>query len=577
MPVTPSTGAAEATALVQGSASGSLLVSTTGLSFWGGVDPQTGVVIDQHHPLAGNRLTGKILAVPGGRGSSSGSGALIELLLNNQAPAALIFTDPELILTLGVLVAETLFQKSIPVLCVSEDVFGDLGSGDAVVISNGTLSVIAARSGDETALAIPLRSDEDSPVVLQAEDKRYLAGDYGKAAQVAMQIIARMAQLQGADSLLDVTQVHIDACVYNGPSSLQVAEQLLAWGAEVKVPTTLNSISVDQQRWHSQGVEASFATAAVRLGEVFVEMGAQRSFTCAPYLLGSVPALNQQVAWAESNAVTFANSVIGARTLKYPDFLDVCIALTGRAPAIGCHTETGRMPTIVIEVEYVDSYSDAFWPLLGYHTGLLAANELPMISGLEKIKVNQDELKSFSAAFATTSSTPMFHIAGVTPEAPWALSRLRSSGVSPPVLQVSESDLAASFRELNTIDAEAVSVVALGNPHFSLTECETLAGLCAGRIRRPDVEIMVTMGRDIYAQAVEAGYVERLERFGVQFITDTCWCMIVEPVIPPGDGALMTNSAKYAHYGPGLIGRKIRFDSLVACVEVASLPESVSV
>ena len=559
----------EVSALVRGTASGPLLVSDTSLSFWGGVNPVTGKVIDQHHPLRGTQVTGKVLVLPGGRGSSSGSGALIELLLNEQAPAALVFTESELILTLGVLVAQTLFDKSLPVLCVGSDVLTQLQSSDAAVITDDQLIVTATVDGNARQQAIPIQPERESSLRLTAADHRYLAEEHGKAAKTAMQIICRMAHLQGADSLLDVSQVHIDACVYNGPSSLRVAERLLEWGANVRVTTTLNSISVDQQRWESQGVDAAFASAAERLGEVFVDMGAQRSFTCAPYLLPGCPKKDEQIAWAESNAVMFANSVIGARTLKYPDFLDVCIALTGRAPHIGSHTDAGRLPSLAIQAELVTEYADAFWPLLGYHVGKLAENNLPIIYGLERTQPTMDDLKSFSAAFATTSSTPMFHIAGVTPEAAWAIEQLLTQDTVLPAVRVEIVDLAKSFRALNTAGEAPVSVVALGNPHFSLSECEKLVQLCQARTRSPDVEVIVTLGRDIYAKAKAAGYVDQLERFGAQLITDTCWCMITEPIIPPGTGALMTTSAKFAHYGPGLTDRPMRFDTLAACVDVA--------
>lgn len=571
--------------LVAGAAQGALLVSNTGLSFWGGVDPTTGVIVDQHHPLKGETVTGKILALPSGRGSCSGSGALLELLLNNKEPAALVFSELEEILTLGVVVAEVMFNRSIPVLFLSQQAFSRLQTGVSGSVDDDELRLFhqgsALEAPDSVASiietpAVETTLTEGSParsagyqMDLDESDHAMLDGALGKASQVAMQILTRMAVIQGADKLIDITQAHIDACVYHGPSSLRFARRLVDWDAQVRVPTTLNSISVDKRRWKAQGVDVGFGQSASQLGDAYVDMGASASFTCAPYLLETAPVAGEQIVWAESNAVMFANSVLGARTQKYPDFLDVCIALTGRAPSVGCHLDSGRRPTICVEVTAISNADDSFWPLLGYHIGLHTGNELPMIYGLEGSGPSMDDLKAFSAAFATTSSTPMFHMMGVTPEASQADQLCKAIGVANTVIQVTSTELLRSWRELNTATESAVDMVCLGNPHFSLTECAALAALCAERVKHSSTEIMVTMGRAIHQQAMAQGHISCLEEFGVEFVTDTCWCMISDPVIPSSARTLMTNSGKYAHYGPGLVGRTFRFGGLADCVEAA--------
>lgn len=190
----------------------------------------------------------------------------------------------------------------------------------------------------------------DGAIELSRRDQELLDGAHGKAAQVAMQIVLRMARLQGARELIDITQAHIDGCIYTGPASLRFAERLVQWGARVQVPTTLNAISVDQRRWRELGIDPALGEPASALGDAYMAMGARLSFTCAPYLLDSAPGLGEHVVWAESNAVVYANSVLGARTLKYPDYLDICIALTGRAPMIGCHLPERRRPQLQIQV-----------------------------------------------------------------------------------------------------------------------------------------------------------------------------------------------------------------------------------
>jgi predicted aconitase/predicted aconitase with swiveling domain len=560
--------------LVAGSAQGELLYSEVGLSFWGGVDPFSGEIIDRHHPLCGAVLAHRVLAIPSGRGSCTGSSVLLELILNGHAPAALVFEQVEDILTLGVIIAEQMFHQSIPVMCVGREGFAALRDMHFVQIEAGTLKGFAqGTSLPDLANTQPITPALPSTITLNPRDRELLAGAHGKAAQVAMQIILRVAELQGATELLDITQAHIDGCIYTGPASLRFAQQLVAWNAKVSVPTTLNSISVDKRRWREQGIDVALGVPASQLGDAYLDMGAKVSFTCAPYLLDSAPKAGEQIVWAESNAVVYANSVLGARTLKYPDYLDICIALTGRAPLTGCHLDLQRHATLRIELPPLAELDDAFYPLLGYHVGLLAGSEIPVVCGLETLQPNLDDLKAFGAAFATTSAAPMFHIVGVTPEADTLESALGHLP-APRTLFITLQDLQASWKELNSAEELKVDLVSLGNPHFSLSECATLAALCHGKTKHTDVAMVITCGRAIHGQAITAGYVAALETFGVQFVTDTCWCMLGEPVVPVGARTLMTNSGKYAHYAPGLVGRLVHFGSLAACVAAACAGET---
>jgi predicted aconitase/predicted aconitase with swiveling domain len=555
--------------LVEGAAQGALLFADVGLSFWGGVDPFTGEVIDRHHPLSGEHLAGRVLALPSGRGSCTGSSVLMELISNGHAPAALVLAEPDEILTLGVLVAQTIFQRSLPVLCIGRDAFAALRGKVYARVENASLTLFGHLPGDawQAHDSPSPATDTAHSIELSEDDRTLLCGEHGKAAQTAMQIVLRMAELQGARRLVDVTQAHIDGCIYTGPASLRFAEQLVEWGAKVRVPTTLNSISVDQRRWRELGIDPALGVPASALGDAYMAMGAQLSFTCAPYLLDSAPKAGEQIVWAESNAVVYANSVLGARTLKYPDYLDICIAMTGRAPLIGCHLDAQRKAGLRIELPDLDELDDAFYPLLGYHIGALAGSRIPLVFGLEGCKPNLDDLKAFGAAFATTSAAPLFHIAGVTPEALDPMQVLPEHSL--PVETIRLEDLLLSWRKLNSARDNRVDVVSLGNPHFSLSEFAHLARLCRNRHRHPDVVLAITCGRAVLEQAREAGHLAVIEAFGATLVTDTCWCMLGEPVIPPAAKTLMTNSGKYAHYAPGLVGRKVHFANLAECVDAA--------
>ena len=556
--------------LVAGAAQGALLFADVGLSFWGGVDSASGEVIDRHHPLSGAHLAGRVLAIPSGRGSCTGSSVMMELISNGHAPAALVLAEPDEILTLGVLVAQTIFQRSLPVLCIGREAFAAL-RGHAFARVDGTaLTLYEQLPAEPWQGSAPLTDTTpgDTALALTSLDRSLLAGEHGKAAQVAMQIVLRMAALQGATALVDITQAHIDGCIYTGPASLRFAEQLVQWGAKVRVPTTLNSISVDQRRWRELGIDPALGVPASALGDAYMAMGASLSFTCAPYLLDSAPKAGEQIVWAESNAVVYANSVLGARTLKYPDYLDICIALTGRAPLIGCHLEARRKAQLLIELPQLGTLDDAFYPLLGYHVGALAGSRIPLVLGLAAAQPSLDDLKAFGAAFATTSAAPLFHIAGVTPE---ALDPAAVLDADQPlaVERIALKDLLLSWRELNSARDSQVDVVSLGNPHFSLSEFAALARLCSGRRCHPDVVLAITCGRAVLEQARAAGHIAVLEGFGVTLVIDTCWCMLGEPVIPPAARTLMTNSGKYAHYAPGLAGRTVHFASLGECVDAA--------
>ncbi|MCP1496951.1 putative aconitase/putative aconitase with swiveling domain [Pseudomonas migulae] len=565
----PGSNALTGRSLIPGCAQGALLFADVGLSFWGGVDPCSGEVIDRHHPLSGEHLAGRVLAIPSGRGSCTGSSVLMELISNGHAPAALVLAEADEILTLGVLVAQMIFERSLPVLCIGQEAFAVLRGKAFARVDNAVLNLFDYVPVDAwQATDAPLPYKTSGLIELSALDQALLDGEHGKAAQMAMQIVLRMAELQGAHQLVDVTQAHIDGCIYTGPASLRFAEQLVQWGATVRVPTTLNSISVDQRRWRELGISPGLGEPASALGDAYMAMGATLSFTCAPYLLDSAPKAGEQIVWAESNAVVYANSVLGARTLKYPDYLDICIALTGRAPLIGCHLDAPRKAHLQVELPELGELDDAFYPLLGYHIGALAGSRIPLVFGLEQRQPDLDDLKAFGAAFATTSAAPLFHIAGVTPEA-LDPTQVMEPDAHIPVETIRLQDLLLSWRELNSARDNHVDVVSLGNPHFSLSEFAHLARLCRGRQKHPEVVLAITCGRAVLEQARDAGHIGVIEAFGAILVTDTCWCMLGEPVIPPAATTLMTNSGKYAHYAPGLVGRSVHFASLAECVDTA--------
>lgn len=559
------------TVLVPGSASGPLLYSGLELSFWGGVNSESGEIIDRHHPLNGEHLKDTIFAIPGGRGSCSGSGVILELLLNGKGPQGLVFSQPETILTLGVIVAKEVFGKSIPVIQVSADDFTRISTAKNICIDGS--QVVWGDVGESAGETLDESLSHSTAVLQLSElDEAMLSGERGEACAAAMRIVLEMSRLLGTEKLVDVKQVHIDGCVYTGPGSLAFAERLRDSGGRFILPTTLNSISVDQKRWRAQGIDVSFGTAAEQLATAFTDMGAAPTFTCAPYLLESVPKRGDQIAWAESNAVVYANSVLGARTMKYPDFLDIAIALTGRAPYGGLHLPENRVATLVIDASLLSTLAipdDLLYAAMGYCIGRVSGSRIPAITGLQSRLPSTDDFKGFGAAFATVSSSPMFHMVGITPEAT-TLEDVTGADRETERVQLSPDDLNTSIKALNTAgEDKTVGLISLGNPHFSLREMRRLANICRGQQKRPSVAFIICCGRATYGLATQAGLIAELEQFGAQLIEDTCWCMIGDPIIPKNIDVIMTNSAKYAHYGPGLTGKSFRFGSLETCVAAA--------
>ena len=395
-----------------------------------------------------------------------------------------------------------------------------------------------------------------------------LDGDRGPAAKLAMSIVVRMAAVYGASELMDVSQAHIDSTIYLGDATLEFAERLASLGARVAVPTSLNVSGVDECGWKDWAVSPEWAAKAVRQMLAYERMGASPTWTCAPYQTKMRPSFGQQVAWGESNAIAFANSVIGARTERYPDLLDVCRAITGRVPAVGLHLTENRAGTLLLRLERVPralQEDDQFFAVLGHLVGKLAGDSIPVIDGV-LAQPTEDQLKAFAAAAASSGRVALFHMVGVTPEAPTLDAAFHGRDVPTPTT-IGIADLRAARKELTTADGRELDMVILGSPHFSVAEFQQLAPLVAGRRAHPRVKFLITSGRLMKELAEEAGVLAPIVDFGAQVTLDTC--ILASPMLPADIKTLMTNSAKYAYYAPSLLNTRVTFGSLADCVRSA--------
>jgi hypothetical protein len=413
-----------------------------------------------------------------------------------------------------------------------------------------------------------MQAEDTTMLKLSERDAAMLRGEQGAATQMAMRILARMAEVYGAEELLDITGAHIDSTVYIGEGGLEFAERLASLGAQVAVPTTLNVSGLDEHGWREWAVPPEWARNAQRQMAAYASMGTTPTWTCAPYQTEMKPKFGEQIAWGESNAIAFANSVIGARTQRYPDLFDVCCAITGRVPAVGLHLTENRAGEVLFRLVGVPEAiqrDDAFYPVLGHWLGRMAEERIPVIDGL-RVTPNEDQLKALCAGAAASGRVALFHIVGVTPEAPTL--EVAFQGRAPQaVFDVTLEVLRKARRELTTAEGETLDLVVLGSPHFSLAEFRQLAPLLEGKHRHARVKFLVTSSRAMAHLAEKAGYLTSLKNFGGQLTVDTC--ILTSPMLPPEIKMLMTNSAKFAYYSPGLLNTQVTFGSLNDCVESA--------
>ncbi len=403
---------------------------------------------------------------------------------------------------------------------------------------------------------------------LSKRDRAMLEGTEGEATALAMRIVVEMAELARAERLIDIGSAHVDGCLYHGLAGLDFAERLVAGGARVRVPTTLNVATLDLLHPDLYRGDPVVAERARRQMDLYMAMGCQPTWTCAPYQLAERPSFGQHVAWAESNAIVFANSVLGARTDRYGDFIDICAAITGRVPLAGLHLDEARRARLVVRLSDVPGRllgSDVLYPVLGHLLGKEAGSLVPAIVGLPD-DLDEDRLKALGAAAASSGAVAFFHAVGVTPEAPTLEAAL---GGEPPLREVDVTvrDLVAARDELSTTADGRIGAVSVGTPHLSVSGFQTLARLVMEF--PPRVSLYVNTGRDVLAEISERGWAEELASVGVTIVTDTC--TYLTPIVRELPGPVMTDSAKWAWYAPGNIGAEVVFGSLEECVRSAHL------
>jgi predicted aconitase len=438
-----------------------------------------------------------------------------------------------------------------------------------------SLFALHGRSQDDavrsTCLNVTLQPYIDrapmSPI-LTSDEQAMLSGTRGEGVAFAMRLLVAFASAMGAEKLLPITAAHIDGCLYHGQVSLDFVERLVAAKAKVAVPTTLNVGSMDLIHPELFHGAADLATAGTRLMRAHEELGCLSTFTCAPYQTLFRPRLGDQIAWAESNAIVFANSVIGARTNRYGDFLDLAAAITGRAPAYGLHMTENRRARLVFEITGTPSTwrdTERTAIAIGDIIGTRAGSDIAAIVGLSSA-TTEDDLKALGAVAASSGGVAMFHAVGLTPEAPTLQAALQGQAANA-VINISAAELVAAITRLSTVaDGSPLSAVSLGTPHFSLAEFERLMPLL--RASPPRIPVYINTNRHTLDVLQRKGWEAELQKLGVTLVIDTC--TYVTTIMRELDGAVMTNSGKWAWYAPQNLGIDVAFGALAECVASAA-------
>jgi predicted aconitase len=384
---------------------------------------------------------------------------------------------------------------------------------------------------------------------LDPGDERILAGEQGETRQKMLELLVALGKVFGAERLVPIRSAQV-----SGASYKTIGEYGLQWlsslDAKAVVPAVLNPIGMPRERWQEMGVDPDFAGKQQAVVAAYERLGIGLECTCTPYYLRET-SYGDHLAWSESSAVSYANSVIGARTNREGGPGALAAALVGKTPCYGLHLAENRKPQVIVRVQAdTRDWSIAHYGALGYYAGKLVGNRIPFISG---INPDRDRLKALGAAMAATGAVALYHVEGITPEAskiPFELSGLE-------VIAVESGEVEALFRDL------PVDAVAVGCPHCSPAELTTIAGLLNGKTVTKPLYVFAAQGViDLNRKTVDL-----IEKSGARVFADTC--MVVSPVMEQYS-AIMVNSGKALAYVPDMCGALARIGTIEECVKVAT-------
>jgi len=389
---------------------------------------------------------------------------------------------------------------------------------------------------------------------LTKEEEKILNGENGEVIERLFRLLVRLGDIYGAEKMIPVGSVQVAGVSYKsiGDPGTEFLEDIASKGVKVKVLTYLNPAGMDLENWKKLGFPADFAKNQLRIIDAFREMGIVVTSTCTPYLAGNLPRFREHIAWSESSAVSFSNSVIGARTNREGGPSALAAAICGITPNYGLHLWENRQPTVKINVDADLSFNSDFGAL-GWYVGKQVKNKIPYFTGIKD--ANTDQLKALGAAMAASGAVALYHVEGLTPEA----DLVENKGLEK--ISVGKKEIKETYNKLNT--GKKPDIVIFGCPHASLREISTIAGKLKGKHLKKAVWICTS--RMIKEVAERMGYNEIIAKAGGSIVADTC--MVVSPIEQMGYKTTGVNSGKAANYLPGFCKQEVCFANLDDLVE----------
>jgi len=396
-------------------------------------------------------------------------------------------------------------------------------------------------------------------------ERDMLDGGQGEACKFAMTVLVRLGEVYRAERMVAVASAQIMAhygSLHN--AGLDLTEKFVTLGGKFRIPTTEDPASVSFRHWQELGVDPEYHAKQKRLEAAILTLGAQPTWTCTPYNVGNLPRMGQNVSWAESSAVSYANSVIGARTNRTPAGLNYCAALTGRMPEMGLYLTGNRRGQVLVEIK-TGPLSDLDYNTLGYLIGKTVGNKIPVLEGLPDT-TTADNLKYLGAAAASSGVVALYHVLDVTPEATGCSP---FQGQSPEEVIVIDRDrLVRAEQELNTVTGEP-DAVALGCPHYSLPKLQQLAALVDGRKVKPGKHLWIYTSQHAYNLAEVMGCAKTIEQAGALILAGNC--LVISPMGKHRFRSMMTDSAKFAYYLPSEHQVEISCAGMADCVRAVAV------
>jgi len=392
---------------------------------------------------------------------------------------------------------------------------------------------------------------------LTKQEECILNGEHGEVMERMFRLLVRLGDIYGADAMISVGSVQVAGVSYKsiGCPGMEFLEDMASKGAKVKVLTYLNPAGMDLENWREYGFPKDFAKNQLRIMDAFKRMGIVVTATCTPYLAGNLPRFREHIAWSESSAVSFSNSVIGARTNREGGPSALAAAICGVTPNYGLHLWENRQPTIKVTVD-ADLTFNADFGALGYYVGKQVKNKIPYFTGIKD--ANTDHLKALGAAMAASGAVALYHVEGLTPEADLVEKKNLET------ISVTQKDITETYKTLNT--GKKPDIVIFGCPHASLREISALAEKLEGkRLKKP---VWICTSRMIKEASERMGYNEIIKKAGGSVIADTC--MVVSPIEDMGYKTTGVNSGKAANYLPGFCKQDVCFATIDDLVEAQS-------